>query len=91
MCFPLMGSFLLREGEEAVAVVLVLLATSLDLGGEAGGQIVDEKIELVQKVNNFALLIDRWSRNEGLAHDFRIEVSYRSRACALRESVLNGG
>ena len=37
MCFPLMGSFLLREGEEAVTVVLVLLATCLDLGRETGG------------------------------------------------------
>lgn len=35
MCFPLIRSLLLREGEEAVTVVLVLLATSLNLSGEA--------------------------------------------------------
>ena len=35
MCFPAMRSLLLREGEETLAVVLVLLATSLDLGRKA--------------------------------------------------------
>ena len=35
MCFPLMRSLLLREGEETVTVVLVLLTASLDLRREA--------------------------------------------------------
>ena len=55
MCFPLMRSLLLREGEEAVAVVLVLLIPCLDLGGEAVGQRCREGVEAVEDIDDLPL------------------------------------
>ena len=66
MCFPLMASFLLREGEEAVTVVLVLLATSLDLSGNPRGQVVDEGVKVVKNVGDAALFVKHWKRNSDL-------------------------
>ena len=74
MCFPLMMSVLFGEGEEAVAVVLVLLATSLDLSGEAGGQVVDESIKLIEFLDDPILLSGRRCRYL----DFRKPVEQKS-------------
>ena len=70
MCFPLMRSLLLREGEETVAVILVLLATSLDLRREARGQVVDEGVKVVKNVGDAALLVKLWKWNSDLFDSF---------------------
>ena len=60
MCFPLMRSLLFREGEETIAVVLVLLAASLDLGGEAGGQVFGKGVKLVENFCDAILFFEGW-------------------------------
>ena len=70
MCFPLMRSLLFREGEETVAVVLVLLAASLDLRREARGKVVDEGVEVVKNVGDAALLVKLWKWNSDLFDSF---------------------
>ena len=62
MCFPLMMSVLFREGEEAVAVVLVLLATSLDLSGETRGQVVDKGVKMIEFLYDPILFRAWWYR-----------------------------
>ena len=57
-----MMSVLFREGEEAVAVVLVLLATSLDLSGEARGQVVDKGVKMIEFLYDPILFRAWWYR-----------------------------
>ena len=49
-----------------VAVVLVLLTTSLDLSGEARGQVVDEGVKLVESIYYPMLFRKRWNGNGGV-------------------------
>ena len=67
------GSFL-REGQQAIPVVLVLGAAGRDLGGEARRNVVHEGIKAIKNLNDSLLLCNRRHGNIEL---FKISFSNR--------------
>ncbi len=62
------------EGEQSVQIVLVLLATALEFGREANGQVVYKRVELVEDSDDTLLFFEWRDGKSDQFEDIGIEL-----------------
>src|SRR5699024_7159686 len=78
----------LLERQEAVAIVLVLLATSSELGREADADVVDEAVKPFEAINDSVLLLDARNRNRKSGYLPLTQVGLVNSVVVLKYSTL---
>src|SRR5690625_1662116 len=78
----------LLERQQAVAVVLVLLATGVEFSREADADVVDECIKTIKQLDHALLVSARRHRNNDGSNDVRVQILYRASAGPPRKLFL---
>ena len=77
---PWLTSCRLPKGEQPVAVVFILLAARLDLGGQADGDVVHQGIEAVEDSDDAFLFFQWWNLKTDVFQNIGIELRLPTRA-----------